>query len=245
MGAVGAFGCRRVAVVEVAGQDALGEDADVGEAGVLADRAGAGAAHLDAVVLGGVVAGGEHGAGEAQGSAGVVETVGAGESDQGDVDAAAAGAVGEGAGELGAGVAHVVADDAGGGGLGLGCRCWRPGGRWRWWRRRCRAAEDDDLGEGRSEGAGDPGVELVRDDAADVVGLHDVGEGDRSHGWRAYGSSGDRDGMRVGGGGTALSGRHGPVSMTLRPQARCAAGRCPQVRLMAVGRELICIASRS
>ncbi len=73
-----------------------------------------------------------------------------------------------------------------------------------WWSlalvRRCRVvvvvvvAEDDDLGEGRSEGAGDPGVELVRDDAADVVGLHDVGEGDRSHGWRAYGSSGARTG---------------------------------------------------
>ena len=200
--------------VDVAGEDALGEDADVGEAGVLADRAGAGAAHLDAVVRGGVVAGGEHGAGEVEGAARVVEAVGAREADQRDVDAAAAGAVGEGRGQLGARVAHVVTDDAGGGPWRR-CRrralaCWR--------RRRRVGAEDDDLGEGRSEGAGDPGVELVRDDAAHVVGLDDVGEGDRSHGWRAYGSSGVRPG------------RHGRGGDARRRSSRGPAGRCPSSR---------------
>ena len=146
--------------VDVAGEDALGEVADVGEAGVLADGAGCGAAQLDAVVGRGVVAGGEHRAGEVEGAAGVVEAVGAGEADEGDVDAAAAGPVGEGVGQLGAGVAHVVADDAAGGAV----------------------AADDDVGEGGPEGAGDPGVELVGDGAADVVGLDDVGEGGGCHG---------------------------------------------------------------
>ena len=103
-----------------------------------------------------------------------------------------------------------------------GCRCCRPGGRWR-----CRrvvvgvvaslvVAEDDDLGEGRSEGAGDPGVELVRDDAADVVGLHDVGEGDRSHGWRAYGSSLARTGCGLVEGAPSPA-ANGPASMGAWP----------------------------
>ena len=149
-----------VGVGDLAGQDALGEGADVGEAGVLADRAGAGVAHLDAVVGGGVVARGEHRAGQVEGAAGVVEAVGAREADEGDVDTAAAGTVGEGAAELGAGVAHVVGDDAGGGSVG----------------------PHDHVGEGRSQGPGDVRVELVGDGAADVVGLDDVGEGDGGHG---------------------------------------------------------------
>ena len=84
---------------DVAGEDPLGEVADLGEAGVLADGAGAGAAELDAVVLGGVVARGEHGAGQVEGAAGVVEAVGAGQADERDVDASAADAVGEGRGQ--------------------------------------------------------------------------------------------------------------------------------------------------
>ena len=87
--------------------------------------------------------------------------------------------------------------------------------------------EDDDLGEGRSEGAGDPGVELVRDDAADVVGLHDVGEGDRSHGWRAYGSSGAVTGCglaTVRSPGRLPSGVDGRVTHRVVVHARVVAG---------------------
>ncbi len=42
--------------------------------------------------------------------------------------------------------------------------------------------QDDDLGEGDPEGAGDAGVQLVGDGAADVVGLDEVGEGGGGHG---------------------------------------------------------------
>ena len=41
---------------------------------------------------------------------------------------------------------------------------------------------DHDVGEGSPEGAGEAGVELVGDGAADVVGLDDVGEGGGCHG---------------------------------------------------------------
>ena len=55
--------------------------------GVLADRRGAGAAQLDAVVLRRVVAGGEHRAGQVERAAGEVEHVGRAEADVDDVGA--------------------------------------------------------------------------------------------------------------------------------------------------------------
>ena len=132
----------------------LGEVADVGEAAVLPDRSGPGAAELDAVVPGRVVAGGEHRAGQTEGTTGVVQTVGAREPDEDGVHAPGGDAAGEGVDELRRARAHVVADDHGGGPLG----------------------EGDDLGEGRPERVGDVDVQLVRDDAAHVVGLDEVGE---------------------------------------------------------------------
>lgn len=92
-------------------QPALDEGADLGEAGVLADGGGSGAAELDAVVLRRVVRGGEHRAGQAEGSGGVVELVGGAEADLDHVEALLGGAPGEGVGEARRGGAHVVADD--------------------------------------------------------------------------------------------------------------------------------------
>ena len=64
------------------GHAVLGQVADLGEAGVLADRPGAGAAQLDAVVPRRVVAGREHRAGQVEAAAGEVELVGRGEADR-------------------------------------------------------------------------------------------------------------------------------------------------------------------
>ena len=65
--------------------------ADLGQPGVLADRHGAGAAHLDAVVLGRVVAGGEHRAGQVEVAGGEVEHVGGGQAGLDDVAPARSG----------------------------------------------------------------------------------------------------------------------------------------------------------
>lgn len=128
----------------------LDELADLGEAGVLADGGGAGAAHLDAVVLSRVVAGGEHGAGQAQLAAGEVQLVGGAEADLGDLRAARGRAAGEGPGQAGRGGPHVVArHDRVGTGHG---------------------------DEGRAEEFGERLAPLVGDDSADVVRLHELGE---------------------------------------------------------------------
>src|SRR6185437_3352729 len=82
------------------GQFARGQVADFGEAGVLADRGGSGAAHLDAVVLGRVVAGGEHRAGQVEEAGGEVELVGRGQADLHHVGALAGRAAGEGPGQV-------------------------------------------------------------------------------------------------------------------------------------------------
>ena len=71
---------------------------------------GAGAAELDAVVLGRVVAGREHRAGQVEAAAGEVELVGRGEADLDDVGALLGDALGEGRDELGRGRPHVVTD---------------------------------------------------------------------------------------------------------------------------------------
>lgn len=94
-------------------QPALDQFADLGQAGVLADRGRARAAQLDAVVLGRVVRGGEHGAGQVQRARGVVQLVGGAQADLGDVGAAVGGAAREGAGQAGGRGPHVVADDDG------------------------------------------------------------------------------------------------------------------------------------
>ena len=84
--------------------------ADRGQAGVLADGFGAGAAQLDPVVGGRVVAGGEHRAGAVQQAGGEIELVGGGESDAHDVEALVHDAFGERGGEHRGTGAHVVAE---------------------------------------------------------------------------------------------------------------------------------------
>src|SRR6478752_3523306 len=132
----------------------LGEVADLGETRVLAHGAGRRPAQLDAVVLGRVVARREHGAGEVEGAAGVVEAVGRAEPDDGHVDAARGHTGGEGRGELRRARAHVVADDDTAGPV----------------------RDGDDLGERGAEGVGHVGRELVGHDSTYVVGLDEVCE---------------------------------------------------------------------
>ena len=136
----------------VTAQLLLGDLPDPGEPGVLTDGPGAGTAELDAVVLGGVVARGEHRARQAERAAGVVEPVGARQTDEDGVDAAGGQTLGERRREVGRARPHVVADDDGGGALRVG----------------------DHLGEGDAQRVGDPLVELLRDEPADVVGLDEV-----------------------------------------------------------------------
>ena len=76
-------------VPSYAGTPASTMRADVGQAAVLADRRGAGAAQLDAVVLRRVVAGGEHRAGHVEAAGGEVEQVGRAEPGLDDVGALA------------------------------------------------------------------------------------------------------------------------------------------------------------
>jgi len=123
---------------------------DLAEAGVLADRGGAGAAQLDAVVGGGVVAGGEHRAGEVEAAGGEVEVVGGAHADVDDVGAAPGGALGERGRQPGRGGAHVAGDHD-----------------------RVAAGQLDERG---ADLAGEPGVQLVGHQPADVVGLDELGE---------------------------------------------------------------------
>ncbi len=132
----------------VLGGPGLDQLADLGQAGVLADRGGAGPAQLDAVVLGRVVAGGEHRAGQVELAAGVVELVGRAEPDLHHVGTVGGGALGEGQAQRRGGGAHVVADHD-----------------------RGRAG---DLHERGTEGPGQALVPLVRDDASDVVRLDEL-----------------------------------------------------------------------
>ena len=150
--AVGARGLAR------AGEQRDRQVADLGEAGVQADRAGAAAAQLEAVVARGVVAGGEHHPRGVAGAGHEVQLVGRGEPDDLDDGAGLGGTLGEGLGQLGRGRAHVVPDgQAGLGAVGLG--------------------QDDEGGEGGAEGPAGPRVDLLADDASDVVGLDDVQQG--------------------------------------------------------------------
>src|SRR5690606_23596851 len=122
------------------------------EAGVLADRAGAGQAELDAVVLGRVVRGGEHRPRGVEAARGEVQEVGRAQPHVHDVQALALDALGEGGGQLDAARPHVAPDDdpvgpAAGGG--------------------------DEAGEGRADAVAELGVQLVRHRAPHVVGLED------------------------------------------------------------------------
>ena len=85
-----------------------GHGLDLAEAGVLADRLGAGEAQLDAVVLRRVVAGGEHGAGRVEVAGGEVDEVGRGQAEVDDVEALVEHALGEGRGQLDARRPHVA-----------------------------------------------------------------------------------------------------------------------------------------
>ncbi len=84
---------------------------DLGEARLLADRRGAGAAQLDAVVLRGVVARGEHRARRVELAGGEVHDVGGAETDVGDVGARERRALDERRRERNRRRPHVVADD--------------------------------------------------------------------------------------------------------------------------------------
>jgi hypothetical protein len=126
---------------------AFSQRPDLAEAGVLAHRRGAGEAELQPVVLRGVVARGDLRRGDPQRTGSEVDEVGRGESEVDDVHAAARGALGERFGELRGRQPAVVAErDAGGAGP---------------------------VGERGPDAPGDVRVELVGDDAANVVGLED------------------------------------------------------------------------
>jgi hypothetical protein len=98
----------RLAVV---GRDAvLDQRSDVGEAGVLPDRPGAGKTQLDAVVLGRVVAGGQHHARDVEAAGREVDHVGAREPRHHDVRALTCRTVGNGLRQRNRRFAHVVRD---------------------------------------------------------------------------------------------------------------------------------------
>src|SRR5690606_4444429 len=107
-----------------------------------------GPAQLDAVVAGRVVAGGEHRSGAAEPAGGEVQLVGGGETDVGDVEPLRGDAIGEGPRQFGGGLAHVVTDHHPVGALGA-----------------------HQPGEGRPHITGEGGVDLVTDDATNVVCL--------------------------------------------------------------------------
>ncbi len=127
---------------------AFHQGAYLGEAGVLADRGGARAAQLDAVVPRGVVRGREHGARQAERAGGVVQLVGGAQADLGHVGTTGRRPAREGTGQARGRRPHVVADHDG--------------------------ARAGQLDEGRAEQLGQRLVPLVRDDTAHVVRLHDL-----------------------------------------------------------------------
>ena len=126
-----------------------GDGLDLAEA-VGVDRLGALQAHLHAVVLGGVVRGREHHPGPVAVAGGEVHEVRRRQADVDDVDALAEHPVGERGDELGARRTHVPADQHL---VGVGV-----------------------AGEGDTECPGHISVELIRNGAADVVGLDDLVE---------------------------------------------------------------------
>jgi hypothetical protein len=132
----------------VAVQHRLRHPPYVGQAGVGADRAGAGQAQLDAVVLRRVVRGREHGAGCVIAAGGEVDEIGRHEADVDDVHPLHHHPLGECGHELHARRAHVPANED----------AWRLG----------------ELGEGDPEGVGDLRIQLVGDGPTDVVGLDDL-----------------------------------------------------------------------
>ena len=141
--------------------------ADVGEAGVLADRGGPGPAQLDAVVGGGIVARGDHGGRDVEGAGDVVGVVGGPKSRVEHVRARRCRALGQRGGQGRGGVAHVPGDGQAAG-----------------------AGEPD---EQRAHVACDAGVHLVRDGAPDVVCLHEpVKVGHGSFSWFLVGAHGKR-----------------------------------------------------
>ena len=129
--------------------------ADRRQAGVRADGRRARPAQLDAVVLGRVVAGGEHRAGDVEGARGEVEHVRARQPDVDHVEAVRGDALGERVDQVGRRRAHVVADDDH---TGLGrLRPQQPGQR-------------------RADLADERRVDLLTDDASDVVRLDHGGQ---------------------------------------------------------------------
>ena len=148
---------------------------DVGQAAVLADRGRTSPAELDAVVLRRIVGGGEHRTGQIERSRRVVEEVGRTETDVDHVEALGLHARGKGIHQLGPRRSHVSSDDDGGGAA---------------------IHATKKRGEADAEGAAHFRIELIRVDAPDVVGLHDVVEnGGRTGGrgangcWRVVHSS--------------------------------------------------------
>src|SRR5579875_1780253 len=130
-------------------RDAAGRHlAQLGQAAVLADRARAVPAQLDPVVGRRVVAGGDHGAGDAQAAAGVVEHVGGAEPAVDDVGASRGHPPRERRGERRRRGAHVVDDHD--------------------------RARPRQRGERRAHGLRDSLVQLLGDVAADVIGLEDL-----------------------------------------------------------------------
>ena len=106
------FGDRRDAAVDRRrGVGLDGHAADLAEAGVTPDRAGAGQAQLDAVVVGGVVRRREHRPGQVELARGEVEEVGRGQADVDHAEAGREHAGAEGPAELDAGLADVAAED--------------------------------------------------------------------------------------------------------------------------------------
>ena len=120
---------------------------DLGEPGGLADGRGAGPAELDAVVLRRVVAGGEHRGRRVERSRGEVDEVGRREADVDHVGAGERGPLDEGAAQRDGRRPHVVADHD----------------------RRARGEPDERV----ADALGDGFVDLVRVDAANVIGLED------------------------------------------------------------------------
>ena len=162
----------------------LGQVPDLDQAAVLADRSGAGAAELDAVVGGRVVAGGEHGARQVEAAAGEVELVGGGQTDVDNVSALAGGSRGEGRDELGRGRTHVVADHDG---------------------RHVVTSRGEHPDERCAQGLGHLGVELLGDHPPDIVSLDEGREVLAKRGRHGPGVYRGRAAPPVGGRGSDLA----------------------------------------
>ena len=145
---------RGAAFGPVVGGDAVDEHVDdLRQTGLLPHRAGAGTAHLDAVVLRRVVRGGEHRTGAVERARGEVQLVGGGQPERGAVQSLRTHPLGERRREVRGARPHVVADD-----------------------HRGRPFTPHEVGEGRPGVADEVRVDAVTDDASDVVGLDDGGE---------------------------------------------------------------------